>query len=220
MIRLNRESEAAASCQKQACEELKTVQSDLKTAEEELQHKQCMAEAVRAKAADSQHELSSLQRTLHALHAEVATAQQAHDEVSAQLSEARLQLEGRQMQFIRLSQDQNAISQHELDDQQIVSDLVRHVGSGHPLEAVTPSQQQQARSSVAGSVSNAGQMENLQVRLGPCLCDYGDACMYPNMLRTDVVLLAACRCLPCAYQPLILMTLHDVGQPGSNAHGP
>ncbi|DBA97880.1 TPA: hypothetical protein ACH3X3_012736 [Trebouxia sp. C0006] len=165
MIRLNRESEAAASCQKQACEELKTVQSDLKAAQEELQHKQCIAETLRAKVADSQLELSSLQRTLHALHAEVATAQQAHDEVSAQLSEAQLQLEGRQMQFIRLSQDQDASSQDELDDQQIVSDLVRHMGSGHPQvpkEAVSPSQHQQARSSVAGSVSNEGQQENLQ----------------------------------------------------------
>ncbi len=198
MIRLNRESEAAASCQKQACEELKTVQSDLKAAQEELQHKQCIAETLRAKVADSQHELSSLQRTLHALHAEVATAQQAHDEVSAQLSEAQLQLEGRQMQFIRLSQDQDASSQDELDDQQIVSDLVRHMGSGHPQvpkEAVSPSQHQQARSSVAGSVSNEGQQENLQVRLGPCLCDHGDACMYANMLRTDGMLLAACKCL-------------------------
>ena len=170
MIRLNREAEAAASCQKQACEELKAVQSDLKAAEEELQRKQCMAETLRAKLADSQHELSSLQRTLHALHAEVATAQQAHDEVSAQMSEARLQLEGRQMQFMRLSQDQNAISQNELDGQQSVSDLVRHMGSCHPLElkeGVSPSQHQQARGSVAVSVSNAGRVENLQVRLGP-----------------------------------------------------
>ncbi len=84
MIRLNREAEAAAHCQKQACEDLKAVQSDLKAAQEELQRKQCMAETLRAEAADSQLELSSLQRTVHALHAEVATAQQAHDEVSAQ----------------------------------------------------------------------------------------------------------------------------------------
>ncbi len=170
MIRLNREAEAAASRQKQACEELKTVQSDLKTAEEELQHKQCLAETLTAEAAHSQHELSSLQRTLHALHAEVATAQQAHDEVSAQLSEVRLQLEGRQMQFIRLNQDQNASSQDELDDQQIMSDLVRHMGSGHPQvpkEAVSPSQHQQAHISVAGSVSCEEHKENLQVRLGP-----------------------------------------------------
>ncbi|KAA6430051.1 MAG: hypothetical protein FRX49_00482 [Trebouxia sp. A1-2] len=164
-IRLNREAEAAALGQKQACENLKAVQSDLKAAEEELQRKQCMAENLRAKVADSQHELSSLQKSLHALHAEVATAQQAHDEVSAQLSEARLQLEGRQMQFIRLSQDQSVIHQDDLEDQQIMSDLVRHTGSGHPLElqeAVSPSQHQQVQASVAGSVSNAGQMENLQ----------------------------------------------------------
>ena len=167
MIRLNRGAEAAASRQKQAREDLKAVQSDLKAAEEELQRKQRTSEALRAEAADSQHELSSLQRTLHALHAEAATAQQAHDEVSAQLSEARLQREGRQMQFIRLSQDQDAISQDELDDQQIVSDLVRHMGSGHPLEAVSPSQHQEAHSSVAGSISNEGHKENLQVRLGP-----------------------------------------------------
>ncbi|DBB07098.1 TPA: hypothetical protein ACH3X1_011679 [Trebouxia sp. C0004] len=165
MIRLNREVEAAASRQKQACEDLKAVQIDLKATQEHLQRKQCTAEALRAELADSQHELSSLQRTLHALHAEVATAQQAHDEVAAQLSEARLQLEGRQMQFIRLNQDQNAISQDELDDQQIMSDLVRHTWGGHPLErkeAVSPSPHQQARSSVAGSVSNARQMKNLQ----------------------------------------------------------
>jgi len=170
MIRLNSEAETAASHQKQACEDLKAVQSDLKAAEEELQRKQCMAEALRAEVADSQHELNSLQRSLHALHAEVATAQQPHDEVSAQLSEARSQLEGRQMHFIRLSQDQSMISQDELDDQQIMFDLVRHTGSGHPLElkeAVSPSQHQQARGSVADSVSNAGQKENLQVKLGP-----------------------------------------------------
>jgi len=34
-------------------------------------------------------------------------------------------------------------------------------------EAVSPSQHQQARGSVADSVSNAGQKENLQVKLGP-----------------------------------------------------
>ncbi len=170
MIRLNREAETAASRQKQACEELKAVQSDLKAAEEELQCKQCMAETLRAEAADSQHELSSLQRTLHALHAEVATAQQAHDEVSAQISEARLRLEGKQVHFIRLSQDQDVISQDELDNQQIISDLVHHMGSGHPpelKEAESPSQHQQARSSVARSVSKEEQLEDLQVRLGP-----------------------------------------------------
>ena len=62
--------------------------SEFETATEQLRSKQTEADKAQVQLDDSQQQLRSLQQRLHALHAEVAAAQQAHDNLQMQQADA------------------------------------------------------------------------------------------------------------------------------------
>ena len=94
LIRLKQETDMAASKRGQVMQELEAATAELASATHELQSKQSLACSLDQKLADSEHELRILQQSVHALHAEHATAQRAHAQDQSQLAEAEAQRHG------------------------------------------------------------------------------------------------------------------------------
>lgn len=89
----------AASKRKQVVQDLEAATAELASATHELQSKQSAARSLDQKLADSECELSSLKQSMHALHAEQATAQRAHAQTQSQLAESEAQLDGALLQL-------------------------------------------------------------------------------------------------------------------------
>ena len=75
-------------------QELEAAIAELASATHELQSKQSLACSLDQKLADSEHELHILQQSMHASHAQQATAQRAHAQAQSQLAEAEAQRYG------------------------------------------------------------------------------------------------------------------------------
>ena len=89
----------AASKRKQVVQDLEAATVELAAATHELQSKQLAVGSLTEKLADSERELVALKQSVHALHAEQATAQHTHAQAQTQLAEAQAQLDGALLQL-------------------------------------------------------------------------------------------------------------------------
>ena len=159
IIRLRNDADIAASKHKRVLDNLKAVQMELSSAEEDLRSKHAEAEALNAQLAEHHQELGSLQQAmhalraevgaeqhaLHALHAEVGTAQQAHARILAETASAQAQLDGKQNQLQRLEAGQQRLSQDEPSDQVATWAHVEHSCQKHLEGSMTHGQQATAQ---------------------------------------------------------------------------
>lgn len=99
LIKLKQETDMAASKKKQVAQEVEAAAAELTSVTQELQSKQAAAGTLDQKMVDSELELGSLKQSVHALHAEQATAQHAQAQAKAQLDQIQAQFDDSLLQL-------------------------------------------------------------------------------------------------------------------------